>query len=114
VSRVYFVQLTCDYCGAREAYPEDNDGQASWQRVVSSEMPGEHTSIPKEYAVLLLPVLSRYFATHATSEISGETLRQALPDLFSSVRFLAGKGIAIVAEFLTHLAAAAHELSTSA
>jgi hypothetical protein len=78
-----------------------------WQRVVRSE-------IPKEYGILFLPVLSCYFAQTATSDINATTLRHALPDLFASAAFRVGQGIAIVAAFLEHIAAAERQFSTSA
>jgi hypothetical protein len=78
-----------------------------WQRVVRSQ-------VPKEYVILLLPALSLYFAQHARSEIRADTLRQALPDLVASARFLVGQGIAILPAWLEHIAAAAHEISASA
>jgi len=79
----------------------------AWQRVVRTE-------IPKEYAIVLLPALSRYFASVTTSEINATTLRRALPDLFASAAFRVGQGIAIVAELLEHITAAERDLSTSA
>jgi hypothetical protein len=73
-------------------FPENDLGQnVVWQRIVRSE-------IPKEYAILLLPALSRYFASVSTSDINAATLRQALPDLFASAAFRFGQGIAIVAK----------------
>ncbi len=89
-------------------FPESGLGQnVTWQWVVRSE-------IPKEYAVLLLPALSRYFASVPTSQISAATLRQALPDLFASAAFRVGQGIAIVASFLEHIAAAEKQFAASA
>jgi len=89
-------------------FPESDLGKnVAWQRLVRSE-------IPKEYGILLLPALSRYFATVSTSQINATTLRQALPDLFASAAFRVGQGIAIVATFLEHLAAAEKQLSASA
>jgi len=79
----------------------------AWQRIVRTE-------IPKEYGILFLPALSRYFAVMATSDIKATTLRRALPDLFAWAEFRVGQGIAIVAEFLDHIATAAHEISVSA
>lgn len=83
------------------------DPAIAWQRVVRSE-------IPKEYAVLLLPALSRYFATVPTSGINATTLRHALPGLGASARVLAGRGIAVVAEFLNHIAQAARQIARAA
>jgi hypothetical protein len=90
-------------------FPEESVAQAipEWQRVVRTE-------IPKEYGMLLLPALSRYFAQTATSDINATTLRQALPDLTASAAFRVGQGIAIVAAFLQHIAAAAREIAKSA
>jgi multiple antibiotic resistance protein len=89
-------------------FPESDLGQSvAWQRVVRSE-------IPKEYSMLLLPALSRYFATVSTSQINATTLRQALPDLVASAAFRVGQGIAIVAAFLEHLAAAEKQIAASA
>jgi hypothetical protein len=82
-------------------------GNAPWQRVVRSE-------IPKEYATLLLPALSRYFSSVSTSDINGTTLRHALPDLYASARFQVGQGIAIVAAFLERIAAAERQFGVSA
>ena len=78
-----------------------------WQRIVRAE-------IRKEYGVLMIPSLSLYFSKTATSEINATTLRQALPDLYASARFRVGQGIAIVAGFLQHIAAAAKQISVSA
>jgi hypothetical protein len=64
--------------------------------------------------MLLLPALSRYFATVSTSQINATTLRQALPDLVASAAFRVGQGIAIVAAFLEHLAAAEKQIAASA
>jgi len=90
-------------------FPEETLAQKIpvWQRVVRTE-------IPKEYAILLLPALSRYFAKTATSDINATTLRHALPDLFASAAFRIGRGIAVVAAFLQHIAAAAREIGASA
>lgn len=89
-------------------FPESGLGyDVAWQRVVRSE-------IPKEYAVLLLPALSRYFASVSTSDINATTLRHALPDLFASAAFRVGQGIAVVAAFLEHVAAAERQLSIAA
>ena len=79
----------------------------AWQRVVRSE-------VPEEYGIVLLPVLMQYFAAVKTPEISATTLRQALPDLIASAAFRVGQGIAIVAAFLEHIAAAEREISTAA
>ena len=89
-------------------FPENDLGKnVAWQRLVRSE-------IPKEYGILLLPALSKYFATVSTSQISATTLRQALPDLFASAAFRVGQGIAIVATFLEHLAAAERQYAIAA
>lgn len=89
-------------------FPEYDLGQGvAWQRVVRSE-------IPKEYSIVLLPALSRYFSTVSTSQINATTLRQALPDLVASAAFRVGQGIAIVAAFLEHLAAAEKQIAASA
>lgn len=86
-------------------------GIVAWERVVYPE-------VPKEYAMILIPALTCYFASFKTDELSEETLattlRQALPDLFASARFQAGKGIAIVAEALSYLVAAARQIAASA
>ncbi|OQA40257.1 MAG: Cytidylate kinase [Candidatus Omnitrophica bacterium ADurb.Bin314] len=94
-------------------FPEVELGvNTPWQRVVRAD------GIPNEYALLLLPFLSRYFATVKTSDINNENLavalRHALPELGASARVLAGRGIAIVAEFLNHLALAARQFAVSA
>ena len=90
-------------------FPDQAQAQkiSEWQRIVRTE-------IPKEYSILLLPALSRYFATTTTSDINAMTLRQALPDLFASAAFRVGQGIAIVAAFLEQIAAAERQLSASA
>ncbi len=86
-------------------------GITAWQRVVYPE-------VPKEYAMVLLPALTRYFASFTTDDLNEETfattLRQAVPDLFASARFQVGQGIVIVAESLQHLVTAARQVAASA
>ncbi len=82
-----------------------------WKRKV-------HNEIPEEYAMLLLPALTKYFAVTRNKDLNSETLaialQKAFPDISSSVKFQTERGIVIAIEVLQSIIAAVRQIATAA